>query len=179
MRRRPDRLVHQRAAAVDDAGGDLGATEPGDASSRWGIEFANYYSPKSWLVFDGDFSWSRARFSSGEVDGMHVPEAVGIVVSGGASVDNYKRMFGSVRLRYFGPRALVEDNSVQSRATTLLNLEAGYQVTRLARINFDVFNLLNRSTVLGRQYNLRLSTADQVQEIMNPRVLRVGLRFGF
>jgi hypothetical protein len=50
-----------------------------------------------------------------------------------------------------------------------------------ARVNLDldVFNILNRSTVLGRQYDLRVTTANNVQEIMNPRILRLGLRFGF
>jgi hypothetical protein len=32
---------------------------------------------------------------------------------------------------------------------------------------------------LGREYDLRLTTFDNVKEIMNPRVLRLGLRFGF
>ncbi|HEX7019883.1 MAG TPA: hypothetical protein VF159_07740, partial [Gemmatimonadaceae bacterium] len=51
-----------------------------------------------------------------------------------------------------------------------------------ARVNFDldIFNVLNSSTVLGRQYNLASGAAnDRVLEIMNPRVLRVGLRFNF
>ena len=43
--------------------GDVGATEPGPASRRYGVEFANYYSPKPWLIFDGDVSWSQARFA--------------------------------------------------------------------------------------------------------------------
>ena len=43
--------------------GDIGATEPGPASKRYGVEVANYYSPKPWLVFDGDVSWSQARFA--------------------------------------------------------------------------------------------------------------------
>ena len=46
-------------------------------------------------------------------------------------------------------------------------------------VDLDVFNALNSATVLGRQYNLRLTTGDDVQEIMNPRVLRLGLRFNF
>lgn len=46
-------------------------------------------------------------------------------------------------------------------------------------VDLDVFNVTNTATVLGRQYNLRLTTADDVLEIMNPRVLRVGLRFNF
>ena len=55
-----------------------------------------------------------------------------VVVSGGASVDNFHRMFGSLRLRYFGPRPLVADNSVRSKATTLLNLEAGTRSRRIS-----------------------------------------------
>ena len=95
--------------------GDIGATEPGPASTRYGVEFANYYSPKPWLIFDGDLSLSRARFVEFDPAGQYVPEAVNTVVSGGASIDNFHRTFGSLRLRYFGPRALVEDNSVRSK----------------------------------------------------------------
>jgi hypothetical protein len=46
-------------------------------------------------------------------------------------------------------------------------------------VDLDVFNVLNANTVLGREYDRRLTTADQVREIMNPRVLRLGLRFNF
>ena len=37
-------------------------------------------------------------------------------------------VFGSMRLRYFGPRPLIEDNSVRSKATSLVNLEGGYRL---------------------------------------------------
>lgn len=67
-------------------------------------------------------------------------------------------------------------------AVTSLDLRVGkefsYGRTR-ANLDLDVFNALNAATVLGRQYNLRLSTADNVQEIMNPRILRLGVRFSF
>lgn len=49
-------------------------------------------------------------------------------------------------------------------------------------IDFDIFNLFNSGTVLGRQYNYRLTGVtgfDQVLEIMNPRIARIGLRVGF
>jgi outer membrane receptor protein involved in Fe transport len=123
--------------------GDLGATEPGPGSKRWGIEFANYYSPRKWLIFDGDYSWSRARFSEFNPDGPYIPEAVDVVVSGGASIDNLHNLFASLRLRYFGPRPLTADNVVRSDATTLLNLEGGYQFTKNLRLNLEVFNLAN------------------------------------
>lgn len=123
--------------------GDVGATEPGPASNRYGLEFANYYTPRKWLVFDGDASWSRARFVEHSLDGNYVPEAVGLVVSAGASVDHFHHTYASVRLRYFGPRALVEDNSVQSQPTRLVNLQGGYDLARNLRLTADVFNLFD------------------------------------
>jgi hypothetical protein len=56
--------------------------------------------------------------------------------------------------------------------------EIAIQRTRI-NIDLDIFNILNQSTVLGREYDFRLTTFDNVKEIMNPRVLRLGLRFGF
>jgi outer membrane receptor protein involved in Fe transport len=166
--------------------GDIGATEPGPASKRYGVEFANYYSPHRWLVFDGDVSWSHARFTSGEDNGLYVPEAVGVVVSGGASVDNYKRMFGSVRLRYFGPRALVEDNSVQSQATTLINLEAGYQIARGVRLNAMVYNVFNAEVsdieyyFASRLPNEPLGGVEDIHiHPAVPRTARISLSVGF
>ena len=109
--------------------------------TAWSL--ANYYSPRPWLIFDGDVSWSQARFDGFNEAGPYIPEAVDRVVSAGASVDNYRRVFGSLRLRYFGPRPLVADDSVRSKATTLVNVEGGYQVTKHLRVNLEVFNLVN------------------------------------
>ena len=38
---------------------------------------------------------------------------------------------GGARLRYFGQRPLVEDNSVHSKASTLVNLQVGYRYPRV------------------------------------------------
>jgi carboxypeptidase family protein len=73
------------------------------------------------------------------------------------------------------------------RLDTLTSLDARiekrfvFSGTNVA-IDFDVFNVLNAGTVLGKQYDARLSGAtgfDQPLEIMNPRVARVGVRFFF
>jgi tRNA A-37 threonylcarbamoyl transferase component Bud32 len=53
--------------------------------------------------------------------------------------------------------------------------------THLA-LDFDVFNVLNSGTVLGKQYDARLTGAtgfNQTLEIMNPRIARLGARFTF
>jgi hypothetical protein len=67
-------------------------------------------------------------------------------------------------------------------AVTSLDLRVGkeFKVQRASfNVDLDVFNVLNASTVLGREYNLRLNAANQVREIMNPRVLRLGFRVNF
>ncbi len=123
--------------------GDTGASEPSRPSKRYGVEWTNYYSPRPWLVFDLDVSASHSRFTTYDPAGAFVPEAVGTVVSAGGSLNNFHRAYGSLRWRYFGPRALIEDGSRQSKATSLVNLEAGYQMAKNVRVNLSVFNLFN------------------------------------
>ena len=166
--------------------GDLGATEPGPASRRYGVEVANYYSPKPWLIFDGDFSWSRARFTEFNEAGQYVPEAVDVVVSGGASIDNFHRTFASIRLRYFGPRALIEDNSVRSKATSLLNVEGGYQFAKALRLNAQVYNLFDAEVSDIDYYFASRLPGEPLGGIEDihvhpavPRTLRVSMVVGF
>ena len=166
--------------------GDIGATEPGPASKRYGVEFANYYSPKKWLIFDGDLSLSRARFVDFDPAGQFVPEAVNTVISAGASVDNFHKTFGSLRLRYFGPRTLIEDDSVRSKATTLLNFEGGYQFVKSLRTNLQIYNLFDsRVSDIDYYFASRLpgEPIGGVDDIhvhpAVPRTLRVSLVVGF
>jgi hypothetical protein len=50
--------------------------------------------------------------------------------------------------------------------------------TQLA-FDVDVFNALNSGTVLGRIYDVSSTKFNQVAEIMNPRIVRFGLRLSF
>ena len=77
---------------------------------------------------------------------------------------------------------LIESGQYRLPAVTSLDLRVGKEFAfQRARLNLDldIFNALNSATVLGRQYNLRLGTANNVLEIMNPRVMRLGVRFNF
>jgi outer membrane receptor protein involved in Fe transport len=165
--------------------GDEGTTVPSRPSTRRGVEWANYFSPRKWLVFDGDLSWSRAQFTAFDPAGPYVPEAVGTVVSAGATIDTFHKTFGSLRWRYFGPRTLIEDNSVRSNATSLLNLQAGYRIAKNARIALDVFNLLNARDSDIDYYASRLpgEPAAGVNDIhfhpTLPRTARLSLILGF
>ena len=46
-------------------------------------------------------------------------------------------------------------------------------------LDMDIFNLFNSATVLGRDYDLASSGFNQVREIVNPRIIRFGVRVGF
>ena len=54
--------------------------------------------------------------------------------------------------------------------------------TTTVAVDLDVFNLFNAGTVLGRQYDVTRSGAtgyNQILEVMNPRIARIGARFTF
>jgi hypothetical protein len=162
---------------------DEGTTEPSGASRRHGVEWANYYRPLRPLVFDADLSWSSARFV--DPPGGNVPEAVGTVISAGATLDASRRLSGSLRWRYFGPRALVEDGSVRSQPTSLLNLQAVWHLSKRTRVTADVFNLTNApDSDIDYFYTSRLpgeplsGVADIHTHPTIPRTLRVALAFG-
>ncbi len=76
--------------------------------------------------------------------GKHVPEAVGLVISSGITLHDYKGFSASLRLRYFGPRDLTSDGIYRSNATVLLNAEVGYQINKKWRVSAEFLNLLNR-----------------------------------
>jgi hypothetical protein len=123
--------------------GDAGTTEAGRPSRRMGVEWANYYSPRRWLTLDLDVSASSARFTDADPVGRLIPGALDTVVSAGVTVEDAHQMFGSVRLRHFGPRPLIEDGSVRSAASTLLYADIGRNLTSQLRVTLQAFNLLN------------------------------------
>jgi hypothetical protein len=52
-----------------------------------------------------------------------------------------------------------------------------------ANLDFDLFNVMNSATVLGREYNQAVTGGTypytQVKEILQPRIGRIGLRLNF
>ncbi len=166
--------------------GDAGTTEASRPSRRAGIEWSNYLRPRPWLTFEADLSLSRARFADDDPAGTEVPGAVETVVSVSAAVENFRRLFGGARLRHFGPRPLVENGSVRSRATTLLNLEAGYELKRGVRVVLDVFNVFNvKQSDIDYFYTSRLPGEPEsgVEDVHShptlPRAARLGVQLSF
>ncbi len=130
--------LHSNSELQQD--GDTGGTSASEQSSnRYGVEWANYYTPLEHLAFDFDIADSRAQFTQIDPDdaaytnvgggqypvqgpgGKLVPEAVKVVISSGVTLHDYKGFSASLRLRYFGPRDLTSDGINRSKATLLVN----------------------------------------------------------
>ncbi len=166
--------------------GDAGTTEAGRPSHRYGVEIANYYAPRPWLILDGDVAISRSHFTKDDAVGNVIPGAVETVISAGVTVDSVRHLSGSVRWRYFGPRPLIENDSVRSKATSLVNFTAGYKLTRSMRLALDVFNLFDtKNSDIDYFYASRLpgEPAEGIEDIhlhpTLPRTARIGIIVGF
>jgi hypothetical protein len=66
------------------------------------------------------------------------------VIAAGATLHDLGGFVGALRLRYFGPRPLVEDESVRSDETVLLSARVGWEFERTWTIGAEVFNLLDQ-----------------------------------
>lgn len=124
--------------------GDAGTTEAGRPSRRYGVELTNYYEATPWMTLDADISISRARFRDNDPAGHQIPGSVESVVAAGATVHDLGGVFGALRLRYFGPRPLVEGGSVRSDGTLLVSARLGHHIGRTWTLSAEIFNLLNR-----------------------------------
>jgi hypothetical protein len=74
-----------------------------------------------------------------------------------AAVDGLGPWFGALQARWFGPRPLIEDNSVRSRSTATLNGRIGYRFGRDLALELEGFNLAeSRDSAIDYHYASRL-----------------------
>ncbi|UJS18536.1 MAG: TonB-dependent receptor [Candidatus Jettenia sp.] len=171
--------------------GDAGSTEASAPTRRYGVEWTNYYTPTKWLSLDADFSLSHAEFREtveGEgVQGRYVPGAIDSVISTGIAFHQpgERGLFSELRLRYFGPRPLTEDNSIRSGSTSMLSAKVGYNFNKNWTLSVEGFNLLdNRDHEIDYYYPSRLKEEDAPQndihfKSVEPIAVRAALTFRF
>jgi len=169
--------------------GDAGATEANRPSKRHGIEWNNRYVPLPWLLVDADLAWTRARFSDLDPAGNRIPNAVDKVGSVAFTVRDIGPWSASVQWRYLGSGALIEDNSVRSRASLTTNLRVsrklGALLGRSSELTLDVFNLFDRKVNdIEYFYESQLPgemspVADKHVHPAEPRTVRLTLKLGF
>ncbi len=126
--------------------GDAGTTEASRPSRRVGVEWTNQYRVLPWMRLDLDVAYTRARFTDFDLAGDFIPGAPAWIASGGVTFGGETGWFGALRGRYFGPRPLIEDDSVRSQSSLIFNARAGYKFDNGLRLQLDVLNLFNART---------------------------------
>jgi hypothetical protein len=165
--------------------GDGGTTEATRPSRREGVELGLYAQPYNWLIIDADYAWSKARFRDVDPTGTRIPGAVETAASLGVAVDLASGWFGGLRLRHLGAAPLIEDGSVRSRPSTLVNLQAGKRFSERLSVAVGLYNALDaRANDISYFYESQLATEDSpVEDIhfhpVEPRSLRFNVRVDF
>ena len=77
--------------------------------------------------------------------GSYIPGAADIVAAVSATIEDLGPWFGTLHFRYFGRRPLIEDDSVTSKPTMLVDLRVGYKLSERARLWLDILNLFNNT----------------------------------
>ncbi|WP_236709324.1 TonB-dependent receptor [Acetobacter tropicalis] len=148
--------------------GDAGVTSPGPASRRQGVEFSAQYNPFTWLEFNTDLSFAKARYrghnlSSYGIDGAYVTNAPNFVWSFGVMVDRGP-WYGGLQVRWLGGYPLIEDNSLRSSGYQEVNMNLGYRFNKKIKLEASVFNVFNtRAYAAQYAYDYRLTPTAAVQ----------------
>jgi len=161
--------------------GDGGATEASGRSKRHGLELGAVYTPAEWLIIDADYAFAHSRLAD-EVDDR-IPNAVSNVVSVGFSVVDLGLWSGGLRWRHFGSAPLIEDNSVRSDPTSVLNGQISYAVSEAVSVTLAGYNLFDSNdNDITYFYESQLAgEADPVEDIhfhpVEPRTFRIFVSF--
>ncbi|WP_084397263.1 TonB-dependent receptor [Henriciella aquimarina] len=162
--------------------GDAGTTEANDASSRTGVEASLFWQPADWFVADLSAAWTDAEF---DIPGNEtaIPGAVEEVIGGGF-VARFDPWTFSGRLRHFGSAPLIEDGSVESDGTTLVNFGASVD-WRQATFGLELLNAFDSDDAdITYFFESQLpGETSPVEDIhlhpVEPRQVRVSVRYRF
>jgi outer membrane receptor protein involved in Fe transport len=167
--------------------GDSGAVEPSDPGRRHGYELTGFWKPNDWLAFDAVYTGSTAHYVGLPEGENYVPGALESSGELGASAI-FPDWNASVRFRYLGPHALIEDNSQRGKPTHIVNLRAAWTPQRFKgwEISVELLNALDsKEDDIDYYYETRFpgEPADGVlgrnSRIVEPQQVRVGIKKTF
>lgn len=165
--------------------GDAGGTEASRPSRRTGFELQSFWRLRPWLSIDLDAAFSRGRFRDEAPEGDRIPGSIERTVAAGIAFEDLRNWSGALRVRHFGPRALIEDDSVRSPSSTLVNARLGYRLAGGVSVFAEVFNLLDeKADDITYFYESRLvgetdPVEDQHFHPAEPRSLRLAVAWRF
>ncbi len=162
--------------------GDAGGTEANSGSRRTGVELSAFHQWTDWLAVHGSYTWTDAHYRGVPSDEDHIPGAIESTVSLGLDAAWRNGVSASLRLRHLGRAPLIEDNSVGTSSSTLLNAGVAWRTGRL-EYRLDAFNLLDSDDYdISYFYASRLAGEpdEGVEDIhfhpLEPRSFRAALK---
>ncbi len=165
--------------------GDAGNTEASRPSRRNGSELGLYWFPSERYRANLEASYTRSRFEDDDAVGKEIPGSIPLVVSSGVTAHYDNGWLASAQLKHFGKYPLIEDNSVASAGSTIVNLRVGREWDRVG-LFLDVLNLLGSDDhdidyfYASRQQGEPSSGIEDIHYHVFPsRSLRLSLRYTF
>ncbi|WP_160152170.1 TonB-dependent receptor [Microbulbifer sp. ALW1] len=165
--------------------GDAGNTEASRPSERQGVEAGIYWFASESISGELEVSYTEAGFRDADPSGDEIPGAIPLVASAALNYSGDNGWFASLHLRHFGAYPLIEDGSVESGGSSLVNLRMGRDIQSW-RLQLDLLNALDsRDHDVDYFYASRLpgEGVDGVEDIhyhiFEPRTLRASLRYRF
>ncbi|MDQ3228555.1 MAG: TonB-dependent receptor, partial [Pseudomonadota bacterium] len=122
--------------------GDAGTTEATRPSRRDGVEVGVYWFGNRYFEGDIEASYTRSELTDDDPAGKEIPGSIPLVVSAGLTGKLDNGWFGTLRVRHFGKYPLIEDDSVRSDGSTIVNLRVGKEWANVG-LHLDVLNLLD------------------------------------
>ena len=140
-----------------DAGEDT-ASAP---SRRQGIEVSGQYHPASWIEFNADLAFSKARYrgSSAELNndfglgGNFIANAPSFIGAFGVLVDNLGPWFGGLQWRDLGPYPVSDgEQDPRDKGYSEVNVDAGYKFGAKLKLQASIYNLTNSKADAAAYY---------------------------
>jgi len=122
--------------------GDAGTTEPNDATERLGVEVSAFWQATDWLAMNAAWTATDAEFKRDQGGGREIPGAVESTFTLGLNAAWGNGFSASARVRYLDDAPLVEDGSVRSDDSLLVNAGVAWRRGML-ELRLDAFNLLD------------------------------------
>lgn len=165
--------------------GDAGTTEPNGATRRRGVEIAGFWQANGWLAMNAAYTYTDARFREDQGDGREIPGAIDSTLTFTANGVWSNGISASARVRWLADAPLIEDGSVRSDDSLLVNASLGYR-TGPMEFRLEAFNLLDSTDAdISYFYASRLpdEPAEGVEDIhyhpLEPRSVRATVRLLF
>ena len=163
--------------------GDAGTTEALGSSTRIGVEFSTFIQATDWLAVNFAYTYTDSSFDDNAAGGRKIPGAIESSATLGLNGAWSNGLFVSARARYLGTAPLVEDNSVRSPSSLLVNIGGGYRLDRFS-FRLDLFNLLDSNDYdIAYFYASRLPGEDAggVEDVhfrpLEPRSIRTSVTY--